>query len=221
MFAKKRTLLIILIPVAIFILVSLQIIPKPETANEIVPTAGITNEYEEELVFWEKDRPLTWDDFKAIPDGESFEGALTNVNFSYNWSRLLNTSLPCSYQINWAEASVHVNKSQSWVREPYKNDTYVLEHEQRHFDIGEIHVREFNKKFANELLNKPFPCPDVPAESIVNSIDNEANALLKKIFNDISILLLKMNEDYETQTVHGTNYQKQQEWNNKIDKLLG
>ena len=220
MFTKKSMLLIILIPIAVFIVISLQITHEPEKHNEIVPTTQIINESEGNQIFWKKDRPLTWDDFKAIPDGKPIETAQTNTALTYKSSFQINTLPPCTYQINWAKGIAYVNKSQSWVKEGYGNDPHLLEHEQRHFDMVEIHVREFNKKFANELLNKPFPCPNDSTESLNSSVDKEVNKRLKKIFDDVVTLWLKMNEDYENQTIHGTDYEKQQEWNNKIDKLL-
>src|SRR5919112_1484552 len=86
------------------------------------------------LIEWNAERRLTWNDFKAQPDKNSTNAALTsssiNIEFGYNSSGL-KYNIKCRF-----------DKNSSWGR--IKND-YILSHEQGHFDIAEIHARKLHK----------------------------------------------------------------------------
>ena len=100
------------------------------------------------LLEWSVDRKLTWKDFRAQPDKNSTNAALTsssiNIEFGYNNSGL-KYKIKCRFDQNL-----------SWGR--IKND-YILAHEQGHFDIAEIHARKLHKllkayKFNNRTVAK-------------------------------------------------------------------
>ena len=84
----------------------------------------------------------------------------------------------------------------------HKTD-YILSHEQGHFDIAEIFARKLNKKMSEYNFNK-------------KTYQQEVN----KIYQDILDEKEAMQNDYDRQTNHSINKEKQAEWLKKIEKML-
>ena len=84
----------------------------------------------------------------------------------------------------------------------HKTD-YILSHEQGHFDIAEIFARKLNKKMSEYRFDKKTYQKD-----------------LNKIYHDILDEKEKMQNDYDKETNHSINKEKQAEWLKKIAKML-
>jgi hypothetical protein len=112
------------------------------------------------LIEWSPSRKLSWQDFKAAPDGASSNAALTsssiNVEFGYDDNEL-NFTIKCRF-----------DKSKSWVR---VRNAGILAHEQGHFDIAEIHARKLNKALKAYRFNPKTVSEDV--NTIYDSIMSE------------------------------------------------
>lgn len=98
-----------------------------------------------------------------------------------------------------ASAVMSPYKSQILKRISGENLAEILNHEQRHFDITEIVVRDLNKALKN--------------------IKEEQKAdYLYELYKE-KLKLMQTQYDYETE--HYNNRKKQINWDNKIDSLLG
>lgn len=146
------------------------------------------------LIDWNNNRKLTWEDFKGPVDAESKNAALTsssiNIEFGYDDAGLEYT-IKCSF-----------NKQKSWVR--IKNDE-VLAHEQGHFDLAELHARKLHKALKAYKFNARTVSTDVNKiyDSLMNA-HHEAQSL------------------YDNETDYSRNKPKQDEWQKKIaDELKG
>jgi predicted secreted Zn-dependent protease len=144
------------------------------------------------LIEWNPERRLTWKDFKAQPDKNSTNAALTsssiNIEFGYNNSGL-KYNIKCRFDQNL-----------SWGR--IKND-YILAHEQGHFDIAEIHARKLHKalkayKFQSRTVSK-----DV--NKIYETIMHEHHAFQGQ---------------YDQETNYSRNPAQQNAWYTKIEETL-
>lgn len=144
------------------------------------------------LLEWSAERKLTWKDFKAQPDKNSTNAALTsssiNVEFGYNSSGL-KYSIKCRFDQNL-----------SWGR--IKNE-YILAHEQGHFDIAEIHARKLYKllkayKFNNRTVGK-----DV--NKIYDTVMKEHHAFQGQ---------------YDLETNYSRDPAQQNTWKDKIEEIL-
>ena len=144
------------------------------------------------LIEWSPDRKLTWKDFKAMPDKNSTNAALTsssiNIEFGYSNSAL-KYNIKCRFDQNL-----------SWGR--IKND-YILSHEQGHFDIAEIHARKLNKllkayKFNNRTISK-----DV--NKIYDTVMKEHHAFQSQ---------------YDLETNYSRDPAQQNVWKDKIEEKL-
>ena len=105
-----------------------------------------------EYIIWDKNRPLTWDDFQGFLVGYCGDSrpwdrvtflACTNtqVDWIFWYERPLATWNHCGYEIAEIKIAVSFMKSISWVNldEPNPIPSYVdlLKHEQGHFDIAQ------------------------------------------------------------------------------------
>src|SRR5688500_14674530 len=135
---------------------------------------------------------LTWQDFKAQPDKNSTNAALTsssiNIEFGYN-----NTGLKYNIKCRF-------DQNLSWGR--IKND-YILAHEQGHFDIAEIHARKLHKSLKAYKFNMRTVGKDV--NEIYGAVMKEHHAYQSQ---------------YDSETDYSRNVEKQGQWRDKIDQEL-
>ncbi len=83
-----------------------------------------------------------------------------------------------------------------------KND-YILNHEQKHFDIAEVHARMLNKELKEYTFNS-------------KSVNKDIN----RIYNNVMKQHVTAQKQYDLQTRHSLDSVKQQEWDAKISSLL-
>jgi len=149
-------------------------------------------EAERDVIPWETDKRLVWDDFLCEPKVGTDAVASTS------------TSLGISYQVADGELKYHItcyfNKEKSWGL--MKTD-YILAHEQGHFDITEVFARRLNEALQNYQFNKRTFKKDIA--QIYQSIVGEKEEYQKT---------------YDAETDHSRNRKVQYDWLEKIDSLL-
>jgi hypothetical protein len=146
----------------------------------------------DDLIQWNPSRKLTWNDFQAMPDGNSTNAALTSSSIYMKFSSD-GTSL--QYEI-----TCNFDKKKSWGR--VKND-HILAHEQGHFDITEIHARRLSKALAAYRAN-------------ARTLNKDVNDIYKAEMENLQ----RMQSQYDSETSHSRNFKEQQEWENKIENML-
>ena len=150
-----------------------------------------------DTVYYSKARPLTWDDFKGNLSSSKY-AAYIYPDFAYNEDVSVKNRV---IQVNFV-VRVFLAKSASWVNNLSKN-SYILNHEQRHFDIQKI----FGEKFKNDLKAEKLT-PD-NYEGIVNVQYLETRREIHR-----------MQEKYDDETNHGLNASQQVYWDKFIDEQL-
>ncbi len=130
---------------------------------------------------------LTWNDFQGDPDPfSSFDAAISStIHIEYD-----------SIKNRYVAFAVQ-NNMRSWKKD---TSSYLLRHEQYHFNITEVHAR---------LLDK----------YISENSDAKSDWLEKK-HNFYLDLLGDMQDQYDKATDHGILYGSQMYWEFKIDSLL-
>lgn len=189
---KKRVVLYAVVLLASFI--SAQQFTQIKPINEI---SGIkkVDTIKDSVVVWSKDFKLTWDYFKGKPFGYDGFHAVTFINISYKNLKVYTDSvtidLPCYFIVY-----------ESWNRDTTES---LLNHEQRHFDIGEIIARKMRKELSN----------------YVSVNDKETTLFLKSISNKYYINENNLlNDAYDKETSFSKNKDGQKRWDAKIDKML-
>ena len=144
------------------------------------------------LIEWNGDRRLTWNDFKGKVPVNAANAALTNtaINVEFGFSKKgMTYSIKCRF-----------DKNKSWVR--VKNDL-VLGHEQGHFDIAELHARKLNKALKEYKFNS-------------KTVSDDVNRIYENTMKDHH----QFQSEYDQQTDFSRKVEKQVEWLGKINNEL-
>lgn len=151
-------------------------------------------------ISWSHAAHLTWGDFQGTPLKNTPYHANTNSGISYSWG-LKGTS-------QRMELDYHVETffypELSWVQSSSKNQ-HLLEHEQLHFDISELHARKLRKLLAS-----------VDASKLNKDSKEYLNALYEKIDKERSA----MQNFYDKESDHSLNKEAQTKWRHYVNKEL-
>jgi Bacterial protein of unknown function (DUF922) len=158
----------------------------------LLPFTGFAQTDTEEFLRWNANKRLTWNDYKAAanPDSDAAASTSTILSIEYKMS-----SSNFGYTIN-----SYFSKTRSW---GLHKTPYILSHEQGHFDIAEIFARKLHKEMSSYVFNK-------------KTYQKE----LKKIYEDVSEDKDEMQNEYDKETNHSINKEKQAAWLKKIETLL-
>lgn len=151
------------------------------------------HEESNEFIVWKEGKKIEWSDFKAeFPsiDGSADEVSI-NLKLYYEYDGILKYDVVC-----------YMDKGKSWA---FEKSDYALNHEQGHFDIGEIYARKLRK-----AVQKYVP---VIKYSTIKKLDS-----LEVMYHS---LLVAEEERYDEETTHPTrNSIKQRYWDIKIKNAL-
>jgi DNA-binding transcriptional MerR regulator len=157
------------------------------------------NVNDENSIYYRPMSKLKWNDFVGIPQNWGLVTAVTSsgIGYDYKYNKVddlatLRVNVYCPF-----------NKEKSWVVSEEKKTDYILNHEQRHFDISYINTLLFIK----ELKNANFTTKNY--QSMVNSKYKESSDALNK-----------MQKQYDAECRHGLDTVKQAEWNRFLDEKM-
>lgn len=167
---------------------------KPEAVVSVqtILEKEVVVESSEDIIPWNYERRLAWDDFLCAPQnqGDAVASTSTSLGIAY---QLKNNKL--TYNI-----TCHFSRHKSWGS--LKTD-YILAHEQGHFDITELHARKLYEALYNYEYNPSSFKKDIA--DIYNRIVKEKE---------------DMQEAYDGETDHSRKRRLQYEWLDKIDTML-
>lgn len=148
---------------------------------------------------YDANRPLVWEDFKQRAANKSLFKA-----YSYTGIRYV-VDAPDGKHVE-IETLPYFVPDKSWVNKDFKNE-YLLNHEQRHFDLTAIHAQ-----ILDSLLR--------PYETEVSRfMDDNLIKGVEQIFDDVYAQLEEAQAQYDKETEHSIQRDKQEEWDAKIDSL--
>lgn len=143
---------------------------------------------------------LKWSDFTGPPDTKSKFYATTYYNSTYNyWYNRLGNGVVQVYRI---DIVLYLDPEKSWSKRQFQTAA-LLKHEQGHFDIGILSVREMK----NGILNHTFY-----ESTIAEDIQNYVNQINQKY--------AEYHKEYDRQTNHFLNVAAQAEWNKYFKETL-
>lgn len=150
-----------------------------------------------EKMAWSEDRKLTWEDFQGKPDRAANYVASTNsgITFSYSISEENGER-----ELDWTVQS-HFYPKLSWFKKE-KVSEYILNHEQTHFDITELHARKLRKNLENARFSKRIK---QEIETIYRENENERR---------------EMQQKFDSETGHSINREKELFWGNYVAQQL-
>lgn len=146
---------------------------------------------DQNVIYWTPRTKLIGSDFKREPIVESHFSAGSH----------LGTGLEISYSENQLRFTVkaYFVPDKSWIK---VDDADLLKHEQTHFDIEEYYARLVRKEFRKiKTKGRSF-----------ESIRDESDALFARILQERE----RFQEQFDVETGHSANTEKEKEWEEKI-----
>jgi hypothetical protein len=148
---------------------------------------------EEVKYAWSEKKKLRWEDFQGVPDNNLPFVASTQSGLYFTYSIRTEgnkTTLE-------TEVVAYFFPEGSWFKRG-KVNPHILQHEQGHFDITEIHARKFRK-----ALEQYRPGKNIKED-------------LQKIYQRIETERDQMQKAYDRETNHSKNVEKEKQWQQKI-----
>jgi len=149
---------------------------------------------------------LSWEDFQGeAPEDPGGLAAQIAVEITLDWE--CDEGGHFTYTVKAV-----VDRKQSWALDDVKENPNteehqrLLRHEKGHFNLGEVYA----KKLRKALRELKDPCKDL----------DETEKEVKKIFGQIRKEFSAEVDRYDDDTKHGRNKEKQEKWENKIQKDL-
>lgn len=159
----------------------------------------ITSVSAQDTIYWNKQRPLAWEDFQGTPEMDEVESAqaTTGVALEFQFrENPENDSWEYKYRVH-----SYFLPALSWYKTNDKN-YYLLEHEQTHFDISELFARKLKKELS-ELI---------PSESLGDDAE--------KIYNRMQKEHALLQNKYDAESNHSLNVDRELEWQKRIQDSL-
>ena len=159
--------------------------------------ADYTQKPEGDSIYYSANRPLTWADFQSKISSDRYDAEVFPTIGYDERGEVVNGVIQVRLLMK-----VCLPKSACWVKDGSRND-YVLNHEQRHFDIAKIAALHFEQKIAGEMLTP-------------GNYDGTINVEYLEAYRELD----RMQKEYDTETRHGSDHAAQQHWDERIDKEL-
>jgi len=151
---------------------------------------GTINQMSPGTIIWDKNRPLTWENFKDAPDNKSEHAAIS--------SSIIKWKIKAKEDSTIIIINCFFNPARSWIK--IEKQTYsLLKHEQLHFDISELYARKLRQTILSQKL-----------------VQKDLTLGLKIVVADNDKLLNEYQDRYDLETNHSKEESKQAEWERKI-----
>lgn len=154
-------------------------------------------EFTSEKIIWNENHRLSWEDFRGSPIPKANFVASTNTGINFGYSYTLNKN---EVIVEYSVESFF-NPQKSWFI-PAKVSQHILNHEQTHFDISELHARILRKKLDSKKFSKNVK---IEIETIYLQVEEKRKAMQKK---------------FDLETDHSQNIEKEILWEKRIAKQL-
>jgi hypothetical protein len=159
-----------------------------------VSTITIHSFAQESRIIWNKTQLLQWFDFAGhVNDTSRFDAeSFAEVRFTYNFKSPTNFSF---------DVFANFHKNLSWCKKEYQSED-LLKHEQLHFDIAGLYSRKLKEAFETYQYS--------------NDYKNE----IQQIFNQKKIEYHLSQQQYDVETNHSLNKERQKDWEKYIHEQL-
>ncbi len=152
----------------------------------------------DEVIIWNENVKLNWNDFRAAPTENRSEVALTASGITFGFSVNETDNQIVDFK---TEVTAHFYPDKSWYVKARGTD-HILGHEQLHFDITELHARKFREQIDQLKVN------------------NRIKAQLRSLHQTINKEMAVMQAKYDLETDHSINKVLQSQWNDVIRQEL-
>lgn len=167
--------------------------------NVLLAFILISNALWSQRVEWKEDRKLVWSNFKSKTNNQHGKDIVAYTHCGWVYSVVKSSNPKGAAKVN---IETIFNEDKSWKDEKRIND-YVLNHEQKHFDIAEIYARKIRKEIIAKIKT-------------TSDYDKYFQPIYNRIIKDYK----NFQALYDGITEHGMNREKQSEYDVMISDEL-
>lgn len=149
-------------------------------------------------ILWKESEKLIWSDFLGTPDSATPFAASTHTGIFFEYKYALDSSSKVTVEFT---VKSFFNKNKSWYYPHLIND-HILQHEQTHFDISELHARILRKRLNEKKFTK--------------DVENE----IQIIYTRMEEQRTAMQRRFDSETNHSQNIKKEEQWRTYVAKQL-
>ncbi|MDQ6813962.1 MAG: hypothetical protein M3040_09500 [Bacteroidota bacterium] len=149
---------------------------------------------QENTLIWNEAQPLQWFDFSGLANNNSPYAAESFAEIKYTYIFKSPTDF-------YFEVFANFNRSTSWSKKEYQTQA-LLKHEQLHFDIAALYSKKLKEAFQGYYYS------------------NDYSYEIQMIFNQKKIEYHLMQKQYDEETNHSLNKEKQDDWEKFISEQL-
>lgn len=149
-------------------------------------------------IIWSQSEKLNWSDFLGTPNPATPFAASTNTGIAFQYKYTLDSS--SKVVVDFTVESFF-DKDKSWYF-PHLIDDHILQHEQTHFDISELHARILRKRLSERRFTK--------------NVENE----IQTIYTRVEEQRVAMQRRFDAETNHSQNFKKEEHWRTLVAKQL-
>lgn len=153
----------------------------------------IANAQVADTIPWQSKQTLSWTDYKGLPDEQSHFTALTHAEIKYKVTVYKTLA-------RFEFVTLFMKKS-SWTKT--KRDAVLLEHEQIHFNIAELHKRKMMEILSTEKFSY-----------------NGFEATIKSIGDSINLLRHRMDNAFDADVANMYDNILVNKWKKDIEEAL-
>ncbi len=164
-------------------------------------------------IAWNSARRLTWDDFegRVSRNAEPENVALTAATLSWTYEyEVRHSADACTYRITAIRSAAVFDTNQSWVRPGHRNE-HVLDHEQGHFDITQIHKLVLDEAVQN-LVGATGECRGRSLRRASADAEAEIAGRIGPIYDRVWANHARTQRAYDAETRHGLDAEAQRRW---------
>lgn len=151
---------------------------------------------EENRIYWSEQVQLSWDDFRGEVEQDENVAALSSIALPYNLSSDGEGELIVQMRVCFI-------RDESWSKVDEQNKV-LLQHEQIHFDIAELHRRKVIKALQEVEMDK---------NNYKETIQNIMGRIWKKQYRE-------MQDQYDKETNYSRVFKAQISWNKFLKEEL-
>lgn len=159
----------------------------------------ISNYLRSQKIEWKENKKLVWSNFKSEINNQRSKDIVAYTHCGWVYSVVKSFNPKGTAKIN---IETVFNEDKSW-KDAEKINDYILNHEQKHFDIAEIFARKIRKEIIAKIKT---------SDDFNKYFQATYNRILKEYKNYQAL--------YDGVTEHGMNKEKQAEYNIVINEEL-
>lgn len=159
----------------------------------------ISNHLWSQKIEWKENKKLVWSNFKSEINNQRGKDIVAYTHCGWVYSVVKSSNPKGAAKVN---IETVFNEDKSW-KDAEKINDYVLNHEQKHFDIAEIFARKIRKEIIGKIKTS-------------SDYDKYFQPMYNRILKDYK----NFQALYDGVTEHGMNKEKQAEYNILINEEL-